>query len=108
MATTKWMAKTLQRMASGLVRQSPLTFEVRVIGRIGHTPVPEAGDMVPGDFMGSGGIGFIVIEAARLDADLEPGQEGWIGSVAPLLVVPRSAEAPTDQPARIKPDGSRS
>jgi hypothetical protein len=108
MATTKWMAKTLERIANGLVRQSPLTFEVQVIGRIGHAPVPEVGDMVPGDFTGSGGIGFVVIEAARLDAGLGPGHEGWSGSVAPLLVVPRTAGSPTDGAPLIMPDGNRS
>jgi hypothetical protein len=94
MATSKWMAKTLERMAKGLVRRSPLRFELRVIGEAGHAPVPEAGDMVPGDFTGSGGIGFVIISASRLDTDLGPGQEGWTGTVAPLLVVPRPAEDP--------------
>jgi hypothetical protein len=89
MPTTKWMLKTRERMERGLVRQGPLTFQLRVIGEAGCTPVPEVGDMVPGDFTGSGGIGFIVVEAAPLEEGLAPGQEGWSGSVAPLLVIPR-------------------
>ena len=86
MATTRWMMKIQERMAHGLVRQGPVTFEVRVVGRAGQTPLPGVGDMVPGDFTGSGGIGFVVLHAARLEAGLHPGQEGWMGTVAPLLV----------------------
>jgi hypothetical protein len=86
MATTSWMAKIQERMAHGLVRQSPVTFQVRVVGQAGQTPVPDVGDMVPGDFTGSGGIGFVVLHASRLEAGLESGQAGWIGTVAPLLV----------------------
>ena len=86
MTTTRWMTKIQGRMAQGEVRQGPDAFEVRVLGRAGRTPVPDVGDMVPGDFTGSGGIGFVVLAAVRLDTGLEPGQEGWTGRVAPLLV----------------------
>ena len=86
MATTRWMTKIQERMAHGLVRQSPVTFEVQVVGLAGQTPFPDVGDMVPGDFTGSGGIGFVVLRAERLEAGLGPGQEGWMGTVAPLFV----------------------
>jgi len=86
MGTTRWMTKIQERMAQGAVRQGPDTFQVRVIGRAGRTPVPEVGDMLPGDFTGSGGIGFVVLTAVALDVGLTPGQAGWSGTVAPLLV----------------------
>jgi len=101
MSTTRWMDKIKERMAQGAVRQGPATFEVRVVGQAGHTLIPEIGDMVPGDFTGSGGIGFGVLDVVRLEAGLEPGQAGWTGRVAPLFADPGSprvapAVAPVD------------
>ena len=86
MATTRWMTKIQERIAQGAVRQGPEAVEVRVVGRADHTTIPDIGDMLPGDFTGSGGIGFVVLSALPLDAGLASGQAGWTGSVAPLLV----------------------